>query len=93
MPLELAASPFTVSLSANAGAGLLGTLTARAFNDVYISSPGDLRLEAVSSQARGVYLSADGSIVDGLNSDSPKIAGSRISLTAGGTIGTPDQLP
>ena len=84
-------TPFLVNLSANAGAGLTGTLTARAFNDVYISTPAsvDMRVEGVSSQARGVYLQSGGSMLDGLNSDSAKIAASRISLTAlGGTIGT-----
>ncbi|MFT7227617.1 MAG: hypothetical protein ACI8PW_000192, partial [Methylophilaceae bacterium] len=76
-----------VTVSLSVFGALNGTLTARGYNDVYISTAGDLRLEGVSSQTKGVYLNTGGSILDALDSSSPKIAASIISLTAGGSIG------
>ncbi len=69
------------------------TLTARAANDLYISqhnstsTAGTMNVETVSADTGGVFLVADGSIVDALDSDTPKIAGNHIELTAGGAIG------
>ena len=78
----------SIQVNLTPSGALAGTLTARAFYDLYISSPGDLRLEGVSSQTSNVYLTAGGSILDGLHSDSAKIAANVITLNAGGTIGT-----
>ena len=75
----------TVLLSASGG--LQGTLTARALNDVYISTTGDLKIAGVQSQNAGVHLTAGGSILDGLNSSAAKLAGNVIDLSAGADIG------
>jgi hypothetical protein len=72
---------------------LFGTLTARAEGVVYVSehnaagTAGNMAIEGVQSDTAGVFLVADGSIVDALNSDFPKITGTTITLTAGGGIG------
>lgn len=69
------------------------TLTARAEDDVRISqhnassTAGTMFIETVSSDTGGVYLLADGSIVDALNSGTPKIGAGIIDLIAGGAIG------
>jgi len=71
-----------INLTAN------GTLTARANNDVYIAETSDnMNLEGVFSKTGGVYLEAQGSIVDALNHDFTKIQANRVELTAGGSIG------
>ncbi|NEU80298.1 DUF4347 domain-containing protein [Nostoc sp. UIC 10630] len=65
-----------------------GTLTARANSDVYISeTSGNMNLEGVFSKTGGVYLEAQGSILDALNHDFTKIQANRVELTAGAAIG------
>jgi len=82
-----AAAPIFIELQPGA------TLTARAALDVYVSqhnaasTAGDMNVETVSSDTGGVYLVADGSIVDALGTDTPKIGASHINLAAGGGIG------
>ena len=69
------------------------TLTARAFNSVYIyernpsGTAGDMRVEAILSRAGIVRLEADGSIVDHLGTSNAKIRATRVELDATGGIG------
>jgi len=72
-----------------------GTFTARALNDVYVhertpsGTAGDMRVGTVFSRNGGIYLEADGSIVDGLNNDFANMAAQNIVLLADGGIGEP----
>ena len=71
-----------------------GTLTARASGDVRIEernstgTAGNLNVASVYSQSGGIFLQADGSIVDALNNDFAKLqAQTRIDLLADANIG------
>ncbi len=69
--------PLDINLAAGA------TLTARAAQSLYITQHNaagnapDLNVETVSSDTGSVNLTADGSILDGLHTDTPKIGGTQ----------------
>ena len=83
-----AARAFVVDLTDTSA--VHATLTARAFNDLFITElNGNVYLEGASSVTGRVVLQARaGSILDALASDTAKLSGNRIELTASGSIGT-----
>ena len=69
--------------------GPLGSLSARALNDIYINAPlGNIPVDAIYSASGGVYMVAGGSITDFVTSDFAKIQANDIRLQAD-TIANP----
>jgi len=63
------------------------TITARAREDVWLSTTGDANIASLYSERGNVDLVAEGNIVDGLSHDFLKIQATNIVLDAGGRIG------
>jgi Ca2+-binding RTX toxin-like protein len=73
----------------NTDLGTDATITGRAKDDIYIvEKSGNMNLEFMYAETGGVYLIADGSILDALDTDFTKIAANHVRLTAlNGAIG------